>query len=52
MIKIEMDEAEVKKAVEAYVARKFQISPDSVTKVELPAYSWNAIVHLEEEVDE
>lgn len=51
MIRIDLDEKEVKKAVEYYVTKKFKINPDGVRKVDLD-YSNKASVTLEEEDDE
>lgn len=45
MIKVELDETEVKKAVTSYVARKFQISPDSIERVTID-YQDHAVVTI------
>jgi hypothetical protein len=48
MLKVVLDGEEIKKAITFYVARKFQINADSVTKVDF-GYSNDATVQIEEE---
>lgn len=55
MIKVVLDEKEVKKAITYYVAKKFQINPDSVRNVDINPFEYDevAVVNLEkDEIEE